>query len=116
MSYLTDKKAYETRASVIKAMAHPARLFIVEELARKERCVCDLTDMIGSDVSTVSKHLSVLRNAGIVNSRKEGTQIIYNLKMPCVLGFFNCVESVIRESAREQLTLIEINGRQERSR
>ncbi len=110
MSYLEQKAAYETRARVIKAMAHPARLFVVEELARRERCVCELTDLIGSDISTVSKHLSVLRNAGIVDSRKEGTQIIYNLKMPCVLGFFNCVESVIRQSAREQLTLIKVNG------
>ncbi len=111
MSYMSDKAKYEARALVVKAMAHPTRLFIVEELARKERCVCDLTDMIGSDISTVSKHLSVLKNAGIVGNRKEGTQIIYHLKMPCVLGFFNCVESVIRSTAREQLTLVKVDGR-----
>ncbi|RPJ48319.1 MAG: transcriptional regulator, partial [Candidatus Latescibacterota bacterium] len=53
----------EARARIIKAMAHPTRLFIVDELARGERCVCDLAEMVGADVSTVSKHLSILRNA-----------------------------------------------------
>ena len=69
-----DKARYEARAHVIKAMAHPTRLFIVEELSRCERCVCELTEMIGADISTVSKHLSVLRNAGIV--RDENTAAI----------------------------------------
>jgi DNA-binding transcriptional ArsR family regulator len=93
------KSRFEERARVIKAMAHPSRLFIIEELAKKERCVCELTDMIGSDVSTVSKHLSVLREAGIVEDEKRGLQVYYNLKMPCILNFFGCVESVLKANA-----------------
>jgi ArsR family transcriptional regulator len=99
------KKLYEARARVIKAMAHPTRLFIVEELSKGERCVCDLTEMVGADVSTVSKHLSLLRNAGIVEDDKRGTQVFYSLKVPCVLNFFTCVESVL-ESARNELATI----------
>ena len=97
---------YEARAKIIKAMAHPTRLFIVEELSHKKICVCELTEMIGADVSTVSKHLSVLKNAGIVNDEKRGTQVYYNLRMPCVLNFFTCVESVLKTTAREQLQLL----------
>jgi ArsR family transcriptional regulator len=97
----------EARAGIIKAMAHPTRLFIVEELSRGERCVGDLTEMVGADVSTVSKHLAVLRNAGIVRHRKEGTQVLYCLRCPCVLDFFQCVESVLRTTACEQAALVE---------
>ena len=93
------RNRFEERARVIKAMAHPSRLFIIEELAKRERCVRELTDMIGSDVSTVSKHLSVLREAGIVEDEKRGLQVYYSLKMPCILNFFGCVERVLKAKA-----------------
>lgn len=96
---------FEARAAVIKALAHPSRLFIVDELSRGERCVCELTEMVGADMSTVSKHLSVLKNAGIVQDEKRGSQVWYRLRVPCVMNFFNCVEAVLRSSAEQQLEL-----------
>ena len=94
------KQKYEARALVIKAMAHPTRLFIVDELAKGERCVCELRDMVGADISTVSKHLSVLKQAGIVADEKRGLQVWYSLKVPCILNFFGCVEDVLRANVR----------------
>jgi len=93
----------QARARIVKAMAHPTRLFIVDELSRGERCVCELTDMIGADISTVSKHLTVLKNAGIVEDDKRGAQVFYSLRCTCILDFFSCVESVLASTAREQL-------------
>ena len=87
-------------------MAHPTRLFIVEELSHQECCVCELTEMIGADVSTVSKHLSVLRQAGIVRDEKRGSQVFYSLLVPCVLNFFSCVETVLSSKAKEQAELM----------
>jgi ArsR family transcriptional regulator len=101
-----QKARYEARAGVIKAMGHPTRLFIVEELSRGERCVCDLTAMIGADVSTVSKHLSVLKHAGIVQDDKRGAQVFYSLLVPCVMNFFSCVEAVLDHRARGHAELI----------
>jgi ArsR family transcriptional regulator len=98
---------FETLAAVIKAMAHPTRLFVVDQLSRGERCVCDLTALVGADVSTVSKHLAVLKAAGIVASEKRGSRIYYSLRMSCVLNFFGCVESVIKSVARENLGAVE---------
>jgi ArsR family transcriptional regulator len=92
-------------------MAHPTRLFIVDLLARDSKCVRDLTDAVGDDMSTISKHLSVLKNAGILDCRKESNQVFYELKMPCVLNFFSCVESVIRASAKEQLAVVKSRNR-----
>ncbi len=86
------------RARVIKALGHPTRLFIVEELARGERCVCELQAMIGADISTVSKHLSVLKAANLLADDKRGAQVFYSLRVPCVLSFFGCVEAIIAEA------------------
>ncbi|HOX40444.1 MAG TPA: metalloregulator ArsR/SmtB family transcription factor [Candidatus Brocadiia bacterium] len=99
------KARYRIRAGIIKAMAHPTRLFLVEELSRGERCVCELTDMVGDDISTVSKHLAVLKNAGIVADDKRGTQVFYSLRCPCVLNFLSCVESVLMTNAAERATM-----------
>jgi len=85
---------------VIKALGHPSRLIIVDELAKGERCVCDLQAIVGSDMSTVSKHLSVLKAAGIVEDDKRGLQVFYRMRVPCILNFFGCVEAVLREQAR----------------
>jgi ArsR family transcriptional regulator len=100
------KARYEARTRIIKAMAHPTRLFMVEELSRGERCVNDLTGMIGDDVSTVSKHLAVLKNAGIVTDEKRGAQVFYSLRVPCILNFFSCVESVLKANAADQAALV----------
>ncbi|MCX7934544.1 MAG: metalloregulator ArsR/SmtB family transcription factor [Planctomycetota bacterium] len=85
----------EIRARIIKALAHPSRLLMVEELAKGERCVCELTALVGADISTVSKHLAVLKEAGIVTDERRGTQVFYTLRCPCILQFFSCVESVL---------------------
>jgi len=95
----------EQRAKVMKALAHPSRLFIVDELSRGERCVCELTEMIGADVSTVSKHLAVLREAGLVLDDRRGVQVFYRLRVPCILNFFGCVEAVLEETSRQPITI-----------
>lgn len=100
------KALYEARAAIIKAMAHPTRLFIVDHLSRRKACVAELTNLIGADMSTVSKHLTVLKSAGIVDDRKQGAQVYYTLRVPCIMNFFGCVESVIKTNASRQLQLI----------
>lgn len=85
---------YKAQARIIKALAHPTRLFIVDELSRGERCVCELTDMVGVEMPTVSRHLSQLKSAGILEDDKRGAQVFYKLRVPCVLNFFKCVQAV----------------------
>lgn len=97
---------FEARARILKALAHPTRLFLVEELARGEQCVGDLTRLVGADVSTVSKHLAVLRSAGLVADAKQGAMVFYRLRVPCALNFFDCVESVLAENAKEEARLV----------
>ena len=82
---------------MIKALAHPTRLFIVDELSRGERCVCELRDLVGADLRTVSKHLGQLKGAGLLKDSKRGAQVFYRLRVPCVLNFFGCVEAVLSD-------------------
>lgn len=85
---------FKTQAKIIKALAHPTRLFIVDELSRGERCVCELTEMVGVEMPTVSRHLSVMKRVGILEDEKRGSQVFYRLRVPCVLNFFKCIEAV----------------------
>ncbi len=85
-------KDYESQVKVLKALAHATRLFILEKLKSGSLCVCEINEMIDADVSTISKHLSVLKNAGLVSSEKKGLQVYYSIEMPCVFESLTCIE------------------------
>jgi len=105
-----DRELYERRANIVKALAHPSRLIMADALVKGERCVCELQALVGADISTVSKHLAVMRAAGLVTMRKEGLQVFYSLRCPCISAFFACVDEVVRTEAREQARLAEMVG------
>jgi ArsR family transcriptional regulator len=100
------KATQEMRAKIFKALGHPSRLAVVDELARGERCVCELQRLVGSDMSTVSKHLSILRETGIVAIEKRGTNIYYSLKMTCVTKFMSCVHTFLRDEVQERVAAL----------
>jgi len=102
-----DKMKYDAKAHVFKALAHPTRLWMAEQLADGERCVCEFADAVDADFSTISKHLAILKQAGIVEDDKRGKKVYYRLKVPCVLNYMNCVEAVIESKIKEQAALIE---------
>ena len=98
-------RRYDARARVMKALAHPTRLFIVDRLPEHEHCVNELTAMVGCDMSTMSKHLGILKNAGIVADQKRGACIYYTLRCPCILNFFTCTDKVLKTVRDEQAVL-----------
>lgn len=92
-----DRLRAEVRAEVLKALAHPTRIFIVDLISREgERCVCELTEHVGADTSTVSRHLAILRSAGVLKDRKEGTTVYYSLTCDCISEFMHSLEGLIR--------------------
>jgi ArsR family transcriptional regulator len=91
---------FKMQAQVFKALAHPGRLLMVHELSKGERCVCELAALVGSEMPTVSRHLSQLKHAGIVDDEKRGAQVFYRLVTPCVMNFFECVASVREKALR----------------
>ena len=96
------RERYAARARIAKAMAHPSRLLMLEALEQKERCVGDLTDLVGADQSTVSKHLALLKQAGLVEDRKDGVMVYYRVKVCCLQGFWDCIEGVLAANLKAQ--------------
>ena len=77
---------------VFKALGNPGRLTLVRTLMDGERCVCDLVDAVGLGWSTTSRHLDILREAGVVSSEKRGQKIFYRLELQCVSHFIDCLD------------------------
>ena len=94
------------RSNVLKALAHPVRLQLVDALRDGELCVCELVEIVDSERTGISKHLALLKQAGLVTDRKEGLKVFYDLACPCALDFFACVEGVLKNRlAAEQAAL-----------
>ena len=92
---MDNKERNIRRAEVIKALAHPSRLAMIDRLEKGEACVCELQKIVNADMSTVSKHLSLMKKAGLVEDRKEGLWVYYRLRVPCVIRFLDCIDAVV---------------------
>lgn len=105
-----QKRLYEMKAEIIQAAAHPIRLAVIEYLGQGERCVCDIVTHVEAQRSNVSRHLALMLKAGLLESRKEGLNVYYQLRTPCILEFLSCVETVLRERVEGQSALIKTIG------
>lgn len=90
-----DAARYEIRAELLKAVAHPARLMMVDALAEGEKCVCELQELVGSAMPTVSQHLAKMKSAGIIAGRRQDNRIYYRLLVPCITNIFLCTDEVL---------------------
>lgn len=91
------------RAGIMKALAHPVRILIVDALSGGERCVCELNRLADIDQSNISRHLSMLKRAGIVSDRRDGMKVFYKLQTPCILKAFECAVEVAKADADKKL-------------
>lgn len=100
--YDVKRMDYQGQATVMKALAHPSRLLIVHALMEHELCVCELRELLDQTLPTVSRHLSVLKNAGLLREEKRGLYIYYHLKCPCIGDFLACVGRITGEAGGAQ--------------
>ncbi len=100
------QRLFDKQAQVARAIAHPLRLAILDFLREGEQCVCDIAVHVESERSNISKHLSLMVAAGVLESRKEGLKVIYRLRAPCILGFFECITGVLRQQVEEDNKLL----------
>lgn len=101
------RKRLEARARIAKALSHPLRLFLLEELRDRELSVQELSAEAASEISTISRHLSVLQNAGLVVPERRGRKVFYQLRCGCLEGFFTCFEEVLQDHVQRQAALVE---------
>jgi Predicted transcriptional regulators len=93
----TEVKSQNLRkkASILKGLAHPVRIAIAEMLDGREICACEIADQFVHDRTTVSKHLALMTNLGILEARKDGPNIFYTLKMRCIVSILECIDGVV---------------------
>ena len=102
---IPNKALINEKAKIFKALGHPTRLMMVEKLAAGECCVCELVELAGVDFSTVSRHLSVLKEAGIIQDDKRGQKVFYRLELPCVIKFNECVEALLQTQLETKIAM-----------
>lgn len=101
----SDRDASQKKANILKALAHPVRVMIFEVLAGNEKTVGEIVSMLGEKEANTSRHLAVLRNAGLVATRKEGLNVYYSNKMPCLLSMLSCVDQAVCSIADEHMMI-----------
>jgi len=92
----TSDEDYQRTATIGRALADPKRLCVLESLADGEASVSDLSSRVGCHVPNMSQHLAVLRTAGLVTSRRDGTTVYYRLADPRVLEAYRLIQSIAR--------------------
>ena len=92
----------KARADILKALAHPIRVLLLDALSRGDRCVNELNELADVDQSTISRHLAQLKKAGIVTEHKEGAKVIHHLACPCMLRAFECSVEVLKTVTKRQ--------------
>lgn len=108
---MIDEKSlflFEKQAEIAKAVAQPYRIAILDFLKDGEQCVCDIAEHIGAERSNVSRHLSVMVNAGVLNYRKDGLKVMYSLRAPCIMGFLECIKKCLIERTKENDKLLDV--------
>lgn len=103
-----ETRRYALRTEIFKALSHPMRLFMLEKLRERPWCVCELAAEVGIEKSVASKHLSQLKDAGIIQDEKHGTLVEYSLVAPCVLELAACAESAIITSRQKRLDVVSV--------
>ena len=102
---MQSKTLINEKAKIFKALGHPTRLLMVEKLAAGECCVCELVELAGVDFSTVSRHLAILKEAGIIQDDKRGKKVFYRLELTCVVKFNECVEASLQSQLESKIAM-----------
>jgi DNA-binding transcriptional ArsR family regulator len=110
MTIESDPAILELRARVCKTMAHPIRLALLDVLRTGERSVSDLAEATGVKQSLASQHLAVLRNQGLLRTRRNGTEVHYSIAYPKMMQACDLLREVLFEHLREQEQLSRRSG------
>lgn len=96
----------EVKADLFKALGHPARVRVLEVLSEGEHTVSDLQPLVGIESSHLSQQLGVLRRAGLVTTRREGSSVHYALRDPLVADLLSVAKRFLLRSLRETHDLL----------
>jgi DNA-binding transcriptional ArsR family regulator len=104
-------KEAKARAEILKALAHPVRVLIVDRLTLGEQCVSELSRLARINQSNISRHLATLKKVGIIADRRVGMNVFYRLQTPSILKTFDCALDVIKSDGKRRIADLKIFDR-----
>jgi len=97
MSKKPEDARLESKAEILKGLAHPVRVAIAEMLENREICACDIAARFSLDRTTVSKHLALMTRLNILSVRRDGQNLYYRLNMKCLLSALRCIDDLPKD-------------------
>ncbi|TEB05085.1 putative HTH-type transcriptional regulator [Pelotomaculum schinkii] len=104
---MLEEKLTQNKADILKAMAHPTRINILESLREGERCVCEIIELVDSEQSNTSQHLAQLKKNGIISSRKDGLKVIYKVNNREIFFLLDLLDNIIASQMEESMAILE---------
>jgi ArsR family transcriptional regulator len=102
MEALMEERLFELKAEVLKALAQPTRLKILELLRDGEKCICEIVPAINGEQSNISRHISLMQKSHLVTTRKDGVRVMVKVKDPKVFEILDKVSTILKNQMREQ--------------
>ncbi len=104
--YKMDERVLELKAEILKALAQPTRLKILELIRNGEKCICEIVPALKGEQSNISRHISLMQKSNLVTTRKDGVRVMVKVKDPKIFGILDQVSAILKTQVTEQNKLI----------
>lgn len=101
-----EERALELKAEILKALAQPTRLKILECLREGERCICEIVPAINGEQSNISRHISVMQKSHLISTRKDGVKVMVKVRDPEIFQILDRISAILKKQIREQGRLL----------
>jgi ArsR family transcriptional regulator len=106
MEVFMEERVLELKAEILKALAQPTRLKILELLRNGEKCICEIVPAINGEQSNISRHISLMQKSNLVTTRKDGVKVMVKVKDPRVFEVLDSISTILKSRMSEQSRLI----------
>jgi DNA-binding transcriptional ArsR family regulator len=107
MEETMEERILELKAEVLKALAQPTRLKILELLRKGERCICEIVPAINGEQSNISRHISLMQKSHLVTTRKDGVKVMVKVRDPKIFEILDSVSLLLKKQIQETGKLIQ---------
>jgi DNA-binding transcriptional ArsR family regulator len=102
MEAFMEEKVLELKAEILKALAQPTRLKILELLRDGEKCICEIVPAINGEQSNISRHISLMQKSHLVTTRKDGVKVMVSVRDPEIFNILDRISKVLKNQMKEQ--------------
>ena len=106
MEAFMDERVLELKAEILKALAQPTRLKILELIRNGEKCICEIVPALNGEQSNISRHISLMQKSNLVTARKDGVRVMVKVKDPKVYDILDKVSAILKTQVSEQNKLM----------